>query len=103
MTTEILPRIHGLSGKLLTLERRREFLTRQLTEGVGSRGALEFARSEQEALEAVVDALRYHRAIVNGLDNPLTVLRELVEALQDGRSATGAIHRAKQVLEEYEA
>lgn len=100
-----LPRINGLAGKVMALERRRDFLRDQVERGAGSPGALQFSRKEIEALDAAVDALKYHRAVVNGLDDPLSLLRELLEACNSGddKASLNAMNRARIVLDEYGA
>lgn len=101
----IVPRIAGLTGKTMTLQRRREYLERQIREQRGSATALEFAQQEHDALGSAVDVMRYHRSIAEDLDNPLTLLREFVEVAPQASAEDLAnlIKRAQGVLDEYGA
>lgn len=96
----ILPKIHGLSGKMMALTRRKEHLEKQINERRGSEGSLQFATIEKEALEAALDAMRYHRSVVEGMDRPLELLREVVETQTVGPDISQRIYA---VLDDYEA
>jgi hypothetical protein len=101
MTTEST----GLAGKMMVLERRRDFLLSKIQGNDGSAGSLRYAQNEVDALDAALDALRLQRAAVSGLDTPLAVLRELMESLDavSGKPSPAVLRRASEVLEEYEA
>jgi len=98
-----LPVIEQLASKLLSLERRREFLNTQIARGDGSDHALSFARSESNALGAAIDALKYHRTIVNRMDSPLSMLRELTETEPSDGDYRQVLERARIVLDEFGA
>lgn len=101
----ILPRISGVAGKLVALERRRDYLANQIAEGRGSEGSLQFARAEMDALESALDVMTYHRSIVDRLDTPLSMIRELVDCLNDNTHPVDpdVVARAEVILDEYGA
>lgn len=102
------PIIEGLSAKIGVLERRKEFLDEQIEDRAVSRGAEGFAKSERKALKAGILALKYHRADIEGLDQPILVLQELVDAYKKGgpdgegfRDFRVALERARKLLAEW--
>ena len=103
MPHNALPVIRGLAGKVMALERRRDFLAKQIKQKKGSENALQFALSEKDALQAAIDALNYHRAVVNGMDTPLSLLREIVEAVESDEVDNNLTEKARIVLDQYEA
>jgi len=74
-------KIVNVSSKIATLERRQDFLRRQLDNWRGSDGGRQYALAEISALDAAVLALRYHRADVEGLDTVVLSLEGLVDSL----------------------
>jgi hypothetical protein len=100
------PEITGLAKKLRTLERRRDELVSRLESQRGTEASLAYDKAEISALDAGVDALRYHWTIVSRLDTPLAVLRELLEAVDTPGSKMAladAKAKAKETLDEFEA
>jgi hypothetical protein len=102
------PVIEATAKHLVVLERRREYLLEQLQarQGAGAGKSREFAKQEVSALTAAIAALRYHRLVIEGLDEPVSVLREMVEAY-DGPAGNEvrlrvAVRRAKSVLDDFE-
>ena len=98
-----VPVIRDLASKLTALQRRKEFLSRQLTEKRGSDSSLNFSRAEHSALGAAVDALKFHRTTVDGMDRPLGLLRELMEMVRAGENEPDTLRRAQLVLDEFGA
>lgn len=97
-----LPVISGLSRDIMALERRRDYCKRQIEEQRGSASALKFSESEAKALSGAIDALTYHRAIVNGSDTFLSILREIIEGYSENKKIEPELFsRAKIVLDEY--
>lgn len=94
-----LPHINSLASKIVALERRGEFLRDQIQERRGSEGAIQFSIKELEAIEAAVDALKYHRSVVNNMDNALLLLQVVVET-QTIDPALAV--RIQEVLNEYD-
>lgn len=97
------PGVNGLGKKIRFLERRRDNLVDRVTNKQGTDASLNFDRSEIAALETALDALRYHWATISRLDTPLTILQELVEAVEAGDRVETAesVARAKEVLADY--
>lgn len=75
------PRIKKVSAKIGALERRCEFLEGQIERGEVTGSQLDFIRAERKALDAAIQALKFHRAEVEGLDQPILALQELVDAM----------------------
>lgn len=98
-------RIEEVSTKITALERRRDHLKKKIEQKQGSPGSLNFDRAEAAALDSGIDALVFHRAIVNRLDEPLSMLRETLEAM--GTEMTPeqreVAERANQVLDAFGA
>lgn len=104
------PVIERVSAKIAALERRADYLDRQIAERRGNDKSLDFAKAEVSALRGAISALRYHRAEVEGLDQPLLVLQELVDVHSPGpdgwsadqmERAAEAWVRARKLLEEW--
>lgn len=100
------PEFRRLGAKISTIDRMIEFREEELKGGNTSRGTATYYRKEIEALRMGKAALVYHQAVINGLDEPLGVLRAVVEAYEGPADEEGrlrnAVRRAKAVLEEYE-
>jgi hypothetical protein len=103
------PLLKGLAKKLIVLERRREFLLESLDRrtGPGGNKGRQFAEQEADALGTAIVALRYHLAVIEGLDTPISVLREVVTAY-DGppngeAKLRAAVRRGRAVVDEFEA
>lgn len=103
------PRIERVAGKLAQLERMADYREARLSAGEVRGGGEHFARAEASALRAGIAALRYHRAQVEGLDDPVLALQALVDALggadeeADSAELQEALRRAEAVLREWEA
>jgi hypothetical protein len=121
------PVIEHVSGKIATLERRAQHLGERLNGGrQGSAASAAFDRAELSAIEAAVRALKYHRAQVETLDEPILALSEIVQAHDEQEERIedmiaggdmqaalaeirhpnarlmAAVHRARVVLREWE-
>ncbi len=101
-----VPVLEKVSTKITTLERMLEYRQEKLRDGAGiSQGVAGHYEREQEALQTAIVALRFHKAQVEGLDEPMKVLREMVEAATDPQVGVlrmrNAVRRAKAVLDEY--
>ena len=99
-------KISNLATKIVALERREEFLTTQIAERGGSDTALSFMRAELSGIRAGLDALRFHRIKLEGIDDQLAVLRELAEEFS-GFAKTDdqrqALAKARVILSEFNA
>ncbi len=102
-----VPQFKTVSMKIAALERRRTYLERQIDNGQGSPGSLEYMRAEVAALAAAQVALTFHKNVVERLDEPLAVLRDLISAYdgpvdQEAR-LRAAVNRGRAVVDEFEA
>lgn len=99
------PVIRGLSRKIRCLERRKDALDTRIQAGTGSNKSLDYDRAESDSIVAALDALRYHWAIVQRMDTPLTALGALVETVEKGDKPgiAESMARGREVLEEFEA
>ncbi len=107
-----LPVIKKVSARIAALERRAEFLEDQIEDGATG-PILNFAKGELKALNAGITALRYHRAEVEGLDQPILALEELMQAAEatlggipgsvERDRTLAAIRRSVELLAEWEA
>lgn len=99
------PVIRYVSAKLQSIEHRMQHLETNIRLRRGSPGALEYDKRELEALEAAKVALTYHRATIEGLDEPLGLLGQLVEAYNgpvgEERRLKLLMQRAAELLKEY--
>lgn len=101
-----VPQIFRVSARIGTLERRCDYLEAQIEDGDGG-ASRDFDKAELKALKVAIVALRYHRASVEGLAQPMLALQELVDAVKrdpeyvavDGGS--DAMVRAETLLEEW--
>ncbi len=98
-----MPVLKRVSSKIATLERRADHLEGQLSEWRGSPHGRDFARAELSAVKAGVAALRYHRSEIEGLDQPILALQELVEAVKEEAAwaKSPEVLRASAILEEW--
>lgn len=100
------PKLKAVGDRLSTLDRMREFRKGQLDDPKLRHGTAVYYRKEIAAIDAAMAALRYHRAVVQGLDEPFGLLRELVNAYDGPADAEGrvraAIRRARALLEEFD-
>jgi hypothetical protein len=103
-TSDQFPEIHGLAKKLRFLERRRDNLEERVTEHRGTEGSLTFDRAEIAALDAALDAMRYHWAVISRLDTPLSALRSLIDAVGAGKRGeiANAVALGIDVLSEFD-
>jgi hypothetical protein len=102
-----LPQFKTVSMKIASLERRRAYLERQIENGQGSTGSLDYMRAEAAALAAAQVALTFHKNVIERLDEPLGVLRDLIAAYdgpadQEAR-LRAAVNRGRAVVDEFEA
>lgn len=96
--------LRNVSSKIGSLERRQDYLRKQVSERRGSPGALQFAHAELEAINAAVLALKFHRNTIEAVDEPIGVLKDVVEAYKappDSGELRLAIKRAELVLEDF--
>lgn len=102
---EARPDISSVGRKIRFLERRRDNLLGRIQNARGTEQSLNFDRSEVDALNGALDALRYHWAIVSRMDTPLTSLRELSEAVKAGNrpAIAEALVKADDILADFEA
>ncbi|CAB4154468.1 hypothetical protein UFOVP650_8 [uncultured Caudovirales phage] len=101
------PQFKTVSMKIAALERRRTYLEKQVGNRQGSEGSLEYMRAEVAALAAAQLALTFHKNVVERLDEPLAVLKDVISAY-DGPAGSearlrAAINRARAVCEEFDA
>lgn len=101
------PLVVGSTHKhLAALERRLDYLETNLAGGKGSEGSRQFQEAEVRALRAAIIALTYHRSVIQRFDEPVGLLREMVDAYEGPPQAEGrlraAVGRAKAVLEEFD-
>lgn len=99
------PDISNISRKIRFLERRRDNLLGRVNEGRGTERSLSFDKAEIESLNGALDAMRYHWSTIARLDNPLSSLRELSEAVKSGNrpEIAEALVKADEVLADFEA
>ena len=94
-----------VNAKIGALERRIERLDQQIADGVGSPNAVQFMRAERSALKAGIQAMRWHRAEINGEDTPLLALAELVAVCDRFHPHPGAVDdvldRARELIAEW--
>lgn len=102
------PKRAHLSARIACLERRLERLTQKIERGEGSERALSFDREEAAALVWALRALRRYRAELEGEDDPVLALSELVVAI-DGAAISNitsrvceAMERARGLLEDFQ-
>lgn len=99
------PVLKYVSAKLQSIEHRMQRLEDNLRLRRGSTGALDYDRRELEALQAAKVALTYHRATIEGLDEPLGLLKAIVEAYNgpagEERRLKLLIQQAEELLREY--
>lgn len=99
------PQIDRVSAKIATLERRAEWLETRIARGTDER-ARSFDEAEHSALEAAIKALKYHRAALEPETDPVLILQELVDSLDEAEfihlpdRLRDAAKRAESVLEE---
>jgi hypothetical protein len=102
------PRLERVAGKLAQLERMAEYRESKIKAGALT-GDGHFLKAEASALRAACDALRWHQAEVNGLDQPILALQEVLDVVRSevGERASVAImavlQRADRVLAEWDA
>ena len=85
--------LQNLNAKLATLERRYEHLGAQLEGGRFSASSRSFVEAERTALEGAMLAMRLHHAKVEGLPQPASALRELVDYLERQPKGEPALQR----------
>ena len=79
------PIIMGVARHLVTLERMLRFRAAALVEQAESPQVLSYYAKEKAALGASIAVLRYHRATVEQLPEPLGLLRDITAAWDEGR------------------
>ena len=103
------PILRDVRQHIGTLDRRKDYLLEQIG-GNGRRPMSEtakrFAREEVAALRTAVVGLEYHQGVIGRMDEPIGLLREVVEAYegpvdQEGRMRA-VVKRAKLLLEEFD-
>jgi len=102
-------------GKVSTLERRADHLQNQLDRHESSMGARDFISAERAALESAIACMRLKYAELEGMAQPLDVLRELVTFLEESgdfqgvqgaaasRKLTELLERASIALTDFDA
>lgn len=98
------PMIDKVNASIAALERRQRFLQEKIDRNAGSAGALHFDREELVALDNALRALRLHRADVEGLDDVVLALDEILSAAREGWTGErlgNAIRRAERTLGEW--
>lgn len=83
--------LRRLNAKIGILERRVEHLRGRIDDPSRRDSSKDFDRSECAALEAAVQALRYHSLSLDPATNPALVLQELVDSLDEQRKSTGKL------------
>lgn len=114
------PVIRNVSARIAALERRAEYLENRLQGGqTRSETAANFERAELAGVRAGIRALRWHRSEVEGLDDVVAALEELMTAIDLRSKACGetpsnggceaadrryreAMARARRVLQEWQ-
>ena len=99
-----MPNISSISRKIRFLERRRENLLSRIKSGKGTERSLAFDRNEVESLDSALDAMRYHWSVVSRMENPISALRGLTEAVEEGSRShiAEAMVKAQDVLNDFE-
>jgi hypothetical protein len=72
--------IRRLNARIATLERRAEHLEGRIRQPERREASLAFDKSELAAIEAGLEALRLHRAMLEPETSPVLILDELVTA-----------------------
>jgi len=93
------PILVDVAKHLVALERMQRFRHEKLNEQAESPGVLGHYAKELSAIKASIAALRYHRATIQGLPEPLGLLRELV-AVYDQPATEGHVERFNRLFEE---
>lgn len=93
--------------RLTELERRRDYLLGQIDDTRISASKRGYIECEYKAICAGIVALKFHQHVVSRLDEPLSILTEIVEAYdgpanQEAR-VRAAVRRARPVIEEFRA
>lgn len=108
--TQGVPVLERVGSMLDTLDRMVEFRRERLDgyaagQGTISDGVAGHFKKEVTALEGAKVALRFHRATVEGLEEPFTLLRAIVDAYEGPATQElklrDAVRRAKSLLAEY--
>ena len=98
-----LPIIRHLAEKLDALQRRLDHVQTRLRDGGMSDGVRNFMAAERSALEAALDALRYHRSEVQGIGDVVAALRRLAAAVEVKAGVEDAFCEACDTLKEWDS
>lgn len=95
------PILVKVSNHLVTLERMHRFRASALVEQAESPQVLFHYAKEKTALACSLAALRYHRAVIQRMPEPLGLLRQLVDAVERGEHPWNLLEEARKLLKAY--